>query len=314
MTKILTRRAALVLGAATLAAPHIARASNVTLRVGTFRGQDETLLPLAGESATPYQVKYFEFTSGQLIIEAMNGGALDYGSWSEIPQAFAAASGAKVRAVAVMKGDVNDQVVLVPKNSTVTDIAGLKGKRVGYVRATTSHYYLLRMLWEAGLTFADIQPISLNPTDGAAAFSAGQLDAWAIYGYAIEEAKAADGARVLRTAQGILSGNYLLGASPAALADPALRPVIADYVARVGRTYAWLEAHKPQWETALGTVIQVKPAYVRAELEHQSQPDRIVPVDEASIASAQAVADTFAKVGLLPSGTNVRSYFDTTLI
>ncbi len=196
----------------------------------------------------------------------------------------------------------------------VTDIAGLKGKRVGYVRATTSHYYLLRMLWQAGLDFFDIQPINLSPTDGAAAFSAGQLDAWAIYGYAIEEALAAGNARVLRTAQGILSGNYLLGAAPAALSDPGLRPALADYVARVGRTYTWAEAHKSQWEAALATTIQVKPEYVRAELEHQSQPDRVVPVDDAAIASAQAVADTFAKVGLLPGGTDVRGYFDTSLI
>jgi sulfonate transport system substrate-binding protein len=314
MAKAFTRRTALALGAVTLATPYIVRAAGVSLRVGTFRGQDATLLPLAGEAATPYSVQYFYFNSGQVIIEAMNAGALDYGGWSEIPQAFAAASGAKVRAVAVLKGDVNDQVVLVPKASPVTDIAGLKGKRVGYVRATTSHYYLLRMLWQAGLNFSDIQAINLDPTDGAAAFAAGDLDAWAIYGYAIEEALAADHARVLRTANGILSGNYLLGAAPAALSDPGLRPALADYVARVGRAYAWSETHKSEWETALAATIQVRPEYVRAQLEHESQPERVVPVDEAAIASAQAVADTFAKVGLLPSSTNVRDYFDTTLI
>lgn len=314
MTKTFNRRTALAFGAATLSAPYIARAASVTLRVGTYRGQDETLLPLAGESSTPYRVQYFEFTSGQLIIEAMNGGALDYGGWSEIPQAFAAASKAQVRAVAVLKGDVNNQVVLVPKASPVANIAGLKGKRVGYVRATTSHYYLLRMLWQAGLDFSDIQAINLDPTNGAAAFSAGDLDAWAIYGYSIQEALAAGQARVLRTANGILSGNYLLGASPAALRDPGLRPAVADYVARVSRAYAWSETHKHEWETALAATIQVKPDYVRAQLEHESQPDRVVPVDEAAIASAQAVADTFAKVGLLPHGTDVRGYFDTSLI
>lgn len=311
---VLTRRAALVLGVATLTTPYIARAAVVTLRAASFRGQDEMLLPLAGEAATPYRVQYFEFNSGQLIIEAMNGGALDFGGWSEIPQAFAAAGGAKVRAVAVLKGDVNDQVVLVPKNSQVTNIAGLKGKRVGYVRATTSHYYLLRMLWQAGLDFSDIQAINLSPTDGATAFAAGDLDAWAIYGYAIEEALATGNARVLRTAKGILSGNYLLGSSPNALADPALRPVLADYVGRIARSYAWAEAHKTQWESALAAAIQVKPEYVKAQLEHESQPERVVKVDVAAIASAQAVADTFAKVGLLPAGTNVSPYFDPTLI
>lgn len=310
----LTRRAALISGAAVLATPHLACAAAVTLRVGTYRGEDQMLLPMAGQAATPYQVQYFQFASGQLIVEAMNGGALDYGSWSEIPQAFAAAGGAKVRAVAVLKGDVNDQVVLVPTASPVTDIAGLKGKRVGYVRATTSHYFLLRMLWRAGLDFSDIQPINLDPADGAAAFTAGDLDAWAIFPYAAQEALGTGRARVLLTANGYLSGNYLLGAAPAALADPGLRAAVADYVAREGRAFAWAEAHKSQWEAAVAAAIQVRPDYVRETIEDESQPERVVPIDAAAIASAQAVADTFAKAGLLPAGTDVRGYFDTSLI
>jgi sulfonate transport system substrate-binding protein len=306
----LNRRHALALGGAALLAPARGRAATTTLRVGTYKGEDQLLLPLAGQADTPYQVEYYEFASGQLIVEAMNAGALDYGSWSEIPQAFAAASQARIRAVAVLHGDVNDQVVLVPRNSTITSIAGLKGKRVGYVRATTSHYYLLRMLWAAGLDFQDIQAVNLSPADGAAAFAAGDLDAWAIYGYAINIAEAQDGARVLRTAEGILSGNYLLGVSPATLANPPLRAAASDYVQRVARAYAWAEAHKAQWGAALAPAIQVQLPFVQAQLTHESQPDRVVPVNAAAIASAQAVADTFAKVGLLPANVNVAPYFD----
>lgn len=310
----LTRRHLAGLTAAALATPAILRAAPPTLRVGTYKGQDATLLPLAGQADTPYKVEYAEFTSGQLIVEALNAKALDFGSWSEIPQAFAAAGGANIRAIAVMYGDVNSQVVLVQKDSGITDIAGLKGKRVGYVRATTSHYYLLRMLWQAGLDFSDIQPINLDPTDGAAAFSAGALDAWAIYGYPIYQALASGKARVLRTAQGILSGNYLIGAAPAALADPAQRANIVDYTKRVQRTYQWVEANKPAWANALAQVTQIKPAFIDDEIYHQSQPYRIAPLNGEVIASAQQVADTFAKAGLLPSGVDVRPYFQPGVI
>lgn len=98
-------------------------------------------------------------------------------------------------------------------------VAELRGKRVGFVRATTTHYYLFRMLEQAGLSWSDIQPVNLTPADGQAAFRAGSLDAWAIYGYSVPLAKQA-GARVLRTAADILSGNYPYFASPAPLADP----------------------------------------------------------------------------------------------
>jgi len=311
---VLHRRHALALSAAglfTLAAP-AARADfkNVRLRAGTFKGQDDLILASAGFANTPYKVEYHQFNSGQLEVEAINAGALDYGSWSEIPLAFAAAAGARVKVIAVWKGDVNNQVVLVPKNSSIKTIADLKGKRVGYVRGTTSHYYLLRMLWATGLQFSDIQAINLSPTDGAAAFRAGDLDAWAIYGYAINFALAEGNARVLRTAAGILSGNYFIGVAPAVLTDPNLRPVVADYLQRISKGFNWLEANKKTWCAALAPVIKVPVPFVEQEFYHESQPWRLVPVDDAAIASAQKVADTFVKAGLIAAGVNVAPYFD----
>jgi len=308
------RRHALALGAAgvlSLAAPR-ARAdfANVTLRAGTFKGQDQLILASAGLSNTPYKVEYHQFNSGQLEVEAINAGALDYGGWSEIPLAFAAAASARVKVVAVWKGDVNNQVVLVPKNSNIKTIADLKGQRVGYVRGTTSHYYLLRMLWAAGLQFSDIQAINLSPTDGAAAFRAGDLDAWAIYGYAIQFALAEGNARVLRTAEGILSGNYFVGVAPAVLTDPNLRPAVADYLQRVAKGFVWLEANKQSWCAALAPVIKVPLPFVEQEFYHESQPSRLVPVDDSAIASAQQVADTFVKAGLISAQVNVAPYFD----
>ena len=121
-------------------------------------------------------------------------------------------------------------------------------------------------------------------------------------------------ARVLRTALGILSGNYLLGVSPAALADPVQRANIIDYTARVKRTYEWVETNKPAWKAALAQATQVKPAYIGDEIDHQSQPTRIAPLNDQVVASAQSVADTFAKVGLLPAGVNVRPYFEFGII
>jgi len=306
-------------GLAALAVPKRGRAvapdlSGVRLRVATFKGFDETILPLAGLSNTPYTVEYHEFNSGQLEAEAMNAGAIDFGGWSEIPLAFAAASHARVRSVAVMKGNVNNQVVLVPKSSAVKSIADLKGKRVGYVRATTSHYFLLRMLWQAGLQFSDIEAVNLSPTDGAVAFRAGDLDAWAIYGYAINFALADGSGRVLRTAEGILSGNYLLGVSENTLQDPGLRAAAADYAGRVAKGYHWVEANKQQWCEALAPVIKVPLPFVQAQFYHESQPYQVVPIDAAAIASAQQVADTFVKAGLISKAVNVAPYFDSSLL
>ncbi|MGO9817817.1 MAG: hypothetical protein ACLPJJ_07325 [Acidocella sp.] len=139
-------------------------------------------------------------------------------------------------------------------------------------------------------------------------------DAWAIYGYPIYEALEAGHAQVLRTAAGILSGNYLIGASPAALADPTLRAAIGDYVGCVRRTYDWVEANKPAWSRALAQTVQVKQSYIDDELYHESQFERITKLDDGVVASAQAVDDIFSKAGLLPTGVDVQPYFEYGII
>jgi sulfonate transport system substrate-binding protein len=314
MTTLLTRRQAMGASAAALAFPAALRAadlSGVTLRVATYKGQNKTMLPAAHVDDTPYRVVYSEFAGGNLIVEAMNADAVDIGSWSEIPTAFAAAAGANVRVIALITGDVNNQVVLVPKTSTAASIADLKGKRVGYVRATTSQYYLLKMLHQAGLSFADITPVSLGVADGQAAFRSGSIDAWAIYGYPIYFAQAQDGARILKTALGVLSGNYHIGARPAVLQNPLLRAATADYLLRLRRAYDWAESHKPAWSATLAATINVPEKFVRAALDGESQPARVVGVDRAAVVSCQDVADVFAAARMLPSHVDVATYFDT---
>ncbi|MFC0409526.1 ABC transporter substrate-binding protein [Roseomonas elaeocarpi] len=283
--------------------------AGTTLRAAQYKAGDALLLRLAGQDHPPYRVDWSEFSGGNLMVEAMNAGAIDLAYGSEIPPAFAAASGARIKVIAVIRGDVNEQVVLVPEGSEVKDIAGLRGKRVGYVRGTTTHYYLNRMLRDAGLTFRDIQAVNLSPSDGQAAFRSGALDAWAIYGYSVPLARQA-GARQLRNAAGILSGNYLVFAHPDALADPARAAAIADHLGRISRAFLWIDDHHADYAAAQSRALNVPENLIRDLLDHVSQPRRLAVPDDAAVASHQAVADEFATLGLLPAGVQVAPLWD----
>jgi len=284
--------------------------SALTLHAAKYKGGDDLLLDAAKLRATPYKLEYGEFGSGNLIVEAINAGSIDIGSMSEIPPIFAAISGAKIRIVAVLLGDTNNQVVLVPKGSAVQRIADLKGKRVGYVRATTTHYYLTRMLEDAGLSFADITPVALNPADGRAAFDRGNIDAWAIYGYSVPLTIAATGARVLVTAKGYLSGNYVYAARKEALDDPKLSAAIGEYLARVNRAYDWQQRSLDAWAEIQGKALDVPPAIVRDLLKNATQRSRLVPIRDEHVASAKQVADLFARVGVTPRKVDMAPLFD----
>jgi len=287
--------------------------SGVTLRIGTFRGFDQTILPGTGEDRFPYKVSYSEFAAGNLITQAINADALDLGSWSEIPLVFAAAAHSNIRVIATMEGPAANQAVVVPKASPAKSIADLRGKRVGYIRATTAHYFLIKMLAQQGMSFADIQPVALSMSAGLTAMQSGALDAWATYGYAIPVLQAATGARVLQNAVGILSGNYLYGANPKDLADPAFRAAASDYIARLDRGYATLFADKKRWAKLLAPAVQIPESIALAYVQGQERGLLIRPSRASDIKSAQDVADTFINAGLLPPHVDVAPYFSDAL-
>jgi sulfonate transport system substrate-binding protein len=287
---------------------------NSTLRVATSKGEMDTraLSKSAGLSLNGLQVDYSEFAGGNLVVEALNGGSLDYGAMSEIPPAFAAASTIhSFRLIGVLHGDVNNQAILVPRGSLIQSLHDLKGKRVGYVRATTAQYFLIRMLDSVGLKWTDIQPIAMSVSDGASAFSQGSLDAWAIYGYPIQRAMAVDGARILRTALGILSGNYLVVAHNDALKDKKKVEMIRTYLELTRKSYLWAAQHAEQWSTIVASETGIPVEYIRDEFKRRSDNYTLRPITEEAKRSLQAVADLFVKQGMIPQPVDTRSLWDS---
>ncbi|WP_256326209.1 ABC transporter substrate-binding protein [Sphingomonas sp. NFR15] len=313
--RTLLRGAILTAGALVVTGCHAGTANaEPTLRlavIGRGEGDARLLFKSAGIRPEGFRLEYSEFQSGQQVVEAFNGGSLDFGGMSEIPPVFAAASNIhSFRQIAVQHGDVNNQVVLVPKGARIRSLADLKGKRVAYVRATTSQYFLIKMLESVGLSWADITPVAVGVSDGAAAFSRGSVDAWAIYGFPIQRAIATEGARILKTALGFLSGNYIVSAHVDALADPARVKIIGEYLTLLRRAYAWAATHQDQWAGIIAEDIGVPVAYVRDQFARRSAVYELRPVTEAAIASQEEVARVFAKAGQVQGKVDVRALWD----
>jgi len=284
--------------------------SDLTLEVATYKGGDSYFNDDAKTDQRPYKVKYAEFPGGNVIVEALASGSLDIGSMSEIPPIFSIQSHREPKLIAVLQGDVNNQVFLIPKESKIESVGQLRGKRVGYVRATTSHYFLIKALKEQGLTMSDITPIALTPQDGFTAFQSGQLDAWVIYGVFIQLAKFRSGARVLKTALGYLSGNYLMAARPEVLQDPLRRQAIQDYLHRQNQTLQWINDNPEQWAAKSARLLGVDEAVFIDMANSRSQPWRTLEVNDEAIASQQEVADVFFEAGVLSERIDVSPLWD----
>jgi sulfonate transport system substrate-binding protein len=284
--------------------------SKVTLRIATYKGLWRPLLAAAKLSDTPYKIEWRELNNGVLHIEAINGDALDLGSGSEIPALFAARQKANVRFIAVVREDLNNQVTLARKDSQINSIADLKGKRVGYVRATTAHYFLSKQLAEAGLSFADITPINLNPADGLSAFDRGDLDAWSIYGYNGQIARVKYGARVLKTGNGYLSGNFPVYANPKSVADPLKHAAIADYLQRLRAAYLWANKNALDYARAQSEETRVPVGDLIEQWNNRSTDYDLRAVDDKVVKGHQDVADLFLKLGVLDGPAQVAPLWD----
>ncbi len=314
---LLTRRGTLI-GAALAALPAcgapVAQKKNalsdVTLRAATYRGTPSEFFALAGVDDTPYKVERSSFASGNLIVEAINARAIDVGSMSEIPPVFVAGKrDTNLRIIAVRRDNVKNQVVLAPPGSPLRSLKDLGGKRVGYVRATTSHYILLQVLEETGLAWKDIVAVPLSPQDGLAAFQSGSIDAWVIFGVVVQRVIAA-GARELANGVGRLSGNYIMTAAADALEDPDRQAAVLDYLLRYRRVLDWINADDARWAKTLSANTGVSAEEWLREIKERSSSMQLLPINDEAIASQQKVADAFADAGMLPGRVDMAPLWD----
>lgn len=291
--------------------------SSVTLAVGaTGWKNEEAVLKFAHLDDTPYKVKWSLFQGGDQQLQAVRAGALDLASSSEIPPIFAAADGKpNFKVVAVQRGTTLNQEVIVPKGSKVTDIAGLKGKKVGYVQNTTAHYFLYELLKRAGLKWSDIDAKPLLPNDGLAALNGGGIDAFASYGTSVITAHQ-QGARTVGSGKDVLSGNFLWSARDSVLKSPAQRAAAADLIARITKAYAYIRdgrEHEFAKVVAKATHQPVAQAEKDFRDAQAQRPTQARTVGDDTIASQQKVADAFTELGALKEKLDVKSFWSRAL-
>ena len=99
------------------------------------------------------------------LMEALNAGAVDFGSAGEAPPIFAQAAGIDLVYLGAEPASEAVEAILVPTASPIHDVAGLKGRKVAVQKGSSANFLLVAALEKAGLSFKDIQPVYLPPAD-----------------------------------------------------------------------------------------------------------------------------------------------------
>lgn len=248
-----------------------------------------------------YTVTWAEFPGGPQLLEALNVGAVDFGTTGETPPIFAQAAGAPLVYIAHEPPAPRGEAILVPKDSPIKTVAELKGKTVALNKGSNVHFLLVKALEEAGLQYSDIKTSFLPPADARAAFEQGAVDAWVIWDPFQAAAEVAIEARELRNGEGIVPNHqFYLGAKPFVDANPDVISVLIEAIAEVD---TWAKANTAAAAAELAPSVGIPGDVLAVALERQSY--GIKPLDESVVKQQQVIADTFFDLGLIPKKISI---------
>jgi len=247
------------------------------------------------------EIRWVDFQFGPPLLEAINVGSVDFGYVGDTPPIFAQAAGARIRYVAAVKSDGSTQAIIVPRDSPIKTLADLRGKRIAFAKGSSANNLLVAALEKAGIAWGDITPAPLAPADATAAFVKGSVDAWTIWDPYLALAELKQNARVLifdrdihRPNSFYIAGAYFVDRYP-------------ELVGRLNRTFAaegaWANGHHDEVAKAQSDATGVDIEAVRRFVDRSNY--QVVPIDDEIVRSQQAIADRFARTGLIPKQVRV---------
>ncbi|WP_062379398.1 sulfonate ABC transporter substrate-binding protein [Pseudomonas abietaniphila] len=306
MRTFILRRGLVALFVAAVSFGVLTQAQADTLRIGYQKYGTLVLLKAKGSlekklAEQGVQVQWTEFPGGPQLLEGLNVGSIDFGVTGETPPVFAQAAGADLLYVASEPPAPTSEAILVPKDSLITSVKDLKGKKVVLNKGSNVHYLLVRALEEAGLKYTDIQTVFLPPADARAAFERGSVDAWVIWDPYQAAAEQQLQARTLRDGKGIVDNNqFYLATRPYAKQHPNVIQTLVEEVRAVGE---WSKANPEEVTRQVAPLLGLPEDITRTSVNRQGYGALFITPE--TVAAQQKIADTFYQLKLIPKPLSI---------
>ncbi|PWJ53939.1 sulfonate transport system substrate-binding protein [Quadrisphaera granulorum] len=207
---------------------------------------------LGGQGVT---VEWVQSAGSNKANEFLRNGNIQIGSTAGAAALLARSNGSPIKVVDVFS-QPNWSGVVVGKDSPLTDVAALRGKRVAATTGTDPYFFLVQALETAGLTTSDVTLENLQHADGRSALDAGNVDAWAGLDPIMAAAQAESGAKIIY--QNIDFNSYgVLNAREDFLAE---HPDLAQAVVNAyEKARAWVPANLDAATALLAEVAGIDP-------------------------------------------------------
>lgn len=239
--------------------------------------------------------------------EFLRSDAIDFGSTAGAAALLARANGSPIQVVYVYSRPEWTALV-VPADSPIADVAGLKGKKVAATKGTDPYFFLLRSLNEFGLTGGDVEVVNLQHPDGRTALERGDVDAWAGLDPHMAASELDAGSKLIY--RNVAFNTWgTLNAREAFLAEqPGLTETV---LAAYERARRWILENPEEMVTILAEEAKLSPEVARRVLTERTALD-IDPVPgPEQRAALEAVIPIFVAENQVRPGTDVEAALDT---
>jgi taurine transport system substrate-binding protein len=178
MRKLIASFALVMLG---LASPAGAEETPAKITVGYLNLVNAQLvtkhLGLLAKEMPGVEIKYVKVGGGGDMLRAIAGSDVDFGGIGNPPTAIGVTRGLPIKGIFVINMLDYVEAMAVRTSKSITSFKDLKGKTVAAPFGSTTHYLLLQALKDEGVDPASMKIIDLAPSDIAAAWARGDIDA-----------------------------------------------------------------------------------------------------------------------------------------
>jgi sulfonate transport system substrate-binding protein len=294
-----------------LAAPTVAAADVKEIRIdfATYNPvslvlKDQGLLAKAF-AKDGIAIRWVQSAGSNKALEFLNAGSLDFGSTAGAAALIARVNGNPIKSIYVYS-QPEWTALVTRKDTDITKVADLKGKRVAVTRGTDPHIFLIRALQDVGLTDKDVKFVLLQHADGRLALDRGDVDAWAGLDPIMASAEIENGDRLFFRKPEANTWGVLNVREDFAKEHPEIvRKVLAVY--EEGRK--WSLAHPTELKKALIDLTKLPPAVVDRQIDERTKLTHSV-IGKPQADSILAAGLALKEAGILPAETDVKASVD----
>lgn len=252
------------------------------------------------------KIEWKEFPAGPQTLEALSVNSIDFGYTGDAPIVFALSSGKQLNYLGYEQASNQAHAILLSNQTEIKSLSDLKNKRIALTRGSSAHNFLTETLKQANLSWADIQPIWLSPSDARAALDKKAIDAWAVWEPYISAAEIDGNAKILFESTSLPATYAYYLAQPNFIknhANDAKKVLLV-----LNQADAWISAHKSEAAEILAksTSLDVKIAQQVVNKKHDPNP--VAVLTPAAIQAQQTIADLFYAQKLIPNNIEAAKF------